>query len=84
MYWFSEKWFKMVKYSNPLQETTNKKAGQILVAQKKKRISENISVHHERDEKSSCLGTAGECVEANHNTPGLASQEADDLGAIRT
>lgn len=55
-----------------------------MVAQRKKRISENISVHHERNEKSSCSGTAGECVEVNHNTPGLASQEAEDFGAVRT
>lgn len=55
-----------------------------MVAQRKKRISENISVHHERNDKSSWSGTAGECVEVNHNTPGLASQEAEDFGAVRT
>lgn len=36
------------------------------------------------DEKSSCSGTAGECVEVNRDTPGLASQEAEGFDAIRT
>lgn len=55
-----------------------------MVAQRKQRISENISVHHEIDEKSSCSGTAGKCVEVNHNTSSLTSQEAKNFGALRT
>lgn len=55
-----------------------------MVAQRKQRISENISVQHEMDEKSSCSGTAGQGVEVNRNTPGLASQEAKNFGALRT
>lgn len=76
-----------LKWSNtpiPFRKRPTKRQAKILVAQRKKRISKNISVHHERDEKSSRSGTAGEGVEVNHNTPGLASQEAEDFGAIRT
>lgn len=40
-------------------------------------------LHRGIDEKSSCSDTAGECVEVNHNTRGLVSQEAKGFDAIR-
>lgn len=78
------------------QKMTNAKADQNLHSIKQKtclptspppppkKILGIFLFHHKLDEKSSCSGTAGKCVEVNHNTPGLASQEAKCFDAMGT